>query len=101
MRHIRGPHLTKIITQKCCALFFIERLIDSEVPEVKEDIAHGGVFPIENPDPTPVIDKVAGKQVVMTWFGFMQRANGIFDYIALGDLEDGSWGVSSGKVTFS
>ena len=79
MRHIRWPHLTKIIAQKCCALLIIERLIDSEIPQIKEDVSHGGVFPIENPDPMPVIDKVAGKQVVMAGPWFMQRANGIFD----------------------
>src|SRR5579859_7241514 len=79
MCYIRGPRLTKIKAQKGCALLIIERLIDGKIAKIKEDVTHSGVFPIEDPDLMAVVDKVAGKQIVVARMGIMQRPNGIFD----------------------
>src|SRR5450759_3706582 len=79
MCDIRRPRLTKIKTQKFRALLIIERLIDGKIAQVKENVAHGGVFPIENPDVVPIIDEVVSQQVIVTRRGLMQRPNGLFD----------------------
>ncbi len=40
-------------------------VVDAEVAEVEERVAHPGVFPVDDPDPRPVVDEVGVEQVVV------------------------------------
>ena len=40
-------------------------VVDAEVAEVEEGVAHARVFPIDDPDPRSVIDEVAIEQIVV------------------------------------
>ena len=42
-----------------------ELVVDAEVAEVEERVAHPGVLPVDDPDPCPVVDEVGVEQVVV------------------------------------
>src|SRR5712691_6615189 len=77
--HIRRSLFTKIKTQQQFALLIIECLIDGKVAEVKENITHTGIFPIENPDGVAIINEIAGEQVVMAWLRLIKWPQCLLD----------------------
>src|SRR5947209_2844931 len=79
MRYVCGAYLTKIIAQKQRTLLIVQSLIDSKVAKVKEDVAHACILPIEDPDGVPIINEVAGKQIIVAGLGLMQRTERLFD----------------------
>ena len=44
----------------------VERVVDREVRQVEERVAHPGVLPVHDPDPLAVVDEVGRQQVVVT-----------------------------------
>ena len=42
-----------------------EAVVDREVRQVEEDVAHPRVLPVDDPDPAAVVDEVGGEQVVV------------------------------------
>ncbi len=46
-------------------MLYGEFMLNSEVAEVEEDIAHTGVFPIQDADAGAVINKIAVEQVIV------------------------------------
>src|SRR3981081_186042 len=66
VRKVGRSHCTKIRIQQQFALLLVQRLVDGKIPQVKENVTHRGIFPIENPDGVPIIDEITGKQIIMT-----------------------------------
>src|SRR6266567_524870 len=79
MRHVCKAHLAEIITEEQLTLFFVQSLIDGKVTQVEEDVAHAGILPIENPDGVPVINKIAGEQVIVARFWLVQCTKRLLD----------------------
>src|SRR2546429_8928605 len=79
MRHVCKAHLAEIITEEQLTLFFVQSLIDGKVTQVEEDVAHAGILPIENPDGVPVINEIAGEQVIVARFWLVQYTKRLFD----------------------
>jgi len=48
-------------------LLGVQVVVDAEVAEVEERVAHAGVLPVDNPDPLAVVDEVGVQKVVVAW----------------------------------
>src|SRR5215467_69194 len=79
MRQVRHSHLAKVGAQEKLALFLVQRLVYGKVSQVEERIAHGSILPVQDPDGMPIVDEVAGEQVVVTGLWLLQRAGGSFN----------------------
>src|SRR3984893_9426524 len=79
MSNVRPTRLAKIVMQKQLAAFSVQRLIDGEVAQVEEWIAHPGIFPVDNPDGSAIINKIASEQVIMAWLRLLNRPQCLFD----------------------
>src|SRR5579863_4978998 len=83
-----------------------QRLIDGEVAQVEEEIAHRGVFPVEYPDVLPIVQEVAGQQIIVARPGFLERTNGLLNLLHQGKnqwerLREGDTMLSSEPVIVS
>src|SRR5579883_412830 len=76
---ISRPHLAEIGAQQLPALLLAERLVDGEVAEIEEDIAHRGIFPVQDADGAPIVDEIAGEQVIMAGSRRECLADGLLD----------------------
>src|SRR6266566_9846706 len=72
-------HLAEVGVQEKLALFLVQRLVDGKVSQVEEEIAHGGVLPVQYPDGAPIVDEIAGEQVIVAGPRLLQRADGRFN----------------------
>ena len=79
MRHVYRLHLAEIVTEKQLALLIVQSLIDGKVSQVEEDITHASVLPIEDPDGVPIINKIAGEQVIVAGLWPVQFPKGLLD----------------------
>src|SRR5437660_813112 len=79
MRHVCRSHLTKIVIQQHITLLFVQSLVDGKVAQIKEDIAHSSILPIEYPDVRTIIQKIAGQQVIVTRPWLPQRTQSVFN----------------------
>src|SRR3954453_16504064 len=51
--------------EKRLVLFGRQAVVDAEVAEVEERVAHPGIFPVDDPDARPVVDEVPVEEVVV------------------------------------
>src|SRR5258708_8552060 len=65
MRQVSRPHFAKIESQQQFALLIDQGLVDRKVAKIKENVAHTGILPIEDPDSATIVNEIAGKQVIM------------------------------------
>ncbi len=65
-------------------MLIVQSLIDGEVAQVKEEVAHTGVLPVKNPDVVSIINEVAREQIIMTWYGVMEWSDAVFDLLHQG-----------------
>ncbi len=65
MRQVSRPHFAKIEAQQQFALLIGQGLVDRKVAKIKENVAHAGILPIEDPDSATIVNEIAGKQVIM------------------------------------
>src|SRR2546421_12631434 len=81
MCHVLGAYLAKIAAYKIFALLLAKCLVNSKVPQIKERVAHRGIFPIKNPDSLSIIDEVAGQQIIVARARSSQRTNRLLDLL--------------------
>ena len=62
-------HPPEVRGQQNGLVLFGKLVIDGEIAEVEEAIAHARVFPIDDPDVRAVIDEVGVEQVVVAEHG--------------------------------
>jgi hypothetical protein len=62
---VRRRHVPEVGVQELGALGLAEPVVDGEVGQVEEHVAHPGVLPVDDPDPVAVVDEVRGQQVVV------------------------------------
>src|SRR5579871_2699904 len=67
MRSMGGYDGAKVIGEQQVTLLKGKRLIHGKVAQIEENIAHRGVLPIHNPNALPIVDEVAGEQVIVAW----------------------------------
>ena len=60
-----GPDGTVVGGQQDLVLGGRQLMVDAEVAEIEERVAHPGVFPVDDPDPRAVVDEVRVEQVVV------------------------------------
>src|SRR5260370_37161363 len=70
MRQVSRPHFTKIESQQQFALLIDQGLVDRKVAKIKENVAHTGILPIEDPNRATIVNEIAGKQVIMAGLDF-------------------------------
>src|SRR5260370_39000564 len=85
MRHVYRPYLAEIVTEKQLTLLIVQSLIDGKIPQVKEDIAHASILPIEDPDGVPIINKITGEQVIVARLWLVQCPKGLLDLVHQGE----------------
>ena len=61
----RGRHGAVVRLEQDRVLVRRQLVVDAEVAEVEERVAHAGVLPVDDPDARPVIDEVGVEQVVV------------------------------------
>src|ERR1700719_2825823 len=66
----------EIRRQETTLIFLGELVVDGQIAEVEEAIAHPGVFPVDDPDRRAVIDKARVQEIVVAEDGGLlpQRA---------------------------
>ena len=60
-----GAHVAVVGRQQDRVLVRRQLVVDAEVAQVEERVAHPGVLPVDDPDPLAVVDEVGVEQVVV------------------------------------
>ena len=66
---VRCGRLTRVCDQQRRTSVLVELVVDREVGEVEERVAHAGVLPVDDPDRGAVVDEVRVEQVVVARHG--------------------------------
>ena len=59
------PTLAEVRVQERLVVVLVELMVDREVREVEEEVAHAGVLPVDDPDALAVEDEVRVQEVVV------------------------------------
>ena len=87
-RRFLDGSLAEVAAQKLVVLLFGELVVDGEIRQVEEDVAHARVLPVHDPQAFAVEDEVRVEQVVVTRDGRLWSARTLDPALSalLGDL---------------